>query len=105
MWKQILFVLFCLELGLFLMVLPWSWMWERNLILRLVPDLRPFLLSNYFRGALSGLGLVNLWIGLSETWNLRRGRAALETKQERAKETAPLDPEAAVLPPPRSRGQ
>ena len=105
MWKQILFVLLSLELGLFLLLLPWSGMWEHNLIFWLVPGLRPFLLSDYVRGALNGLGLVNLWIGLSDAWRLRLGRAPLETKQARAKGTAPLDAEAAVVPPSCSRGQ
>ena len=105
MWKQILFVLLSLELGLFLLLLPWSGMWEHNLIFWLVPGLRPFLLSYYVRGALNGLGVVNLWIGLSEAWHLRLGRAPLETKQARTRGTAPLDAEAAVLPPSGSRGQ
>ena len=105
MGKQILFVILCLELGLFLLLLPWSEMWEHNLIFWLVPGLRPFLLSYYVRGALNGLGLVNLWVGFSEAWHLRLSRALQETKQKPAQETSPLDAEAVVLPPSRSRGQ
>lgn len=48
------------------MVLPWSSFWERNYFGHVVPALQPFL-SNYFvRGAVSGLGVLNLLAGLFE---------------------------------------
>lgn len=108
MWKRILFVLFilfCIGLGLVLLVLPWSELWGRNIFLSLFPELRPFLLSNYFRGALSGLGVVNLWVGLSDAWNFRESLAPLEREERRPAEAGALDAEAATLPPPGSRGR
>ena len=101
MWKRILFVvfiLFCIELGLFLLVLPWSEIWERNLFLSLFPELRAFLLSNYFRGALTGLGLVNLWVGLSDAWHFRENLALLEKQERQPGASGRLDPEAAAVP-------
>lgn len=64
-YHRVLVVLLCLELGLFLLAFPWSILWERNLIFQYLPFLRPLFLNHYFRGAVSGLGLINLWFGLS----------------------------------------
>jgi len=51
---------------LLLIVLPWSAFWERNYFVSLWPLLRP-LVTNYFvRGAISGLGFVNVFAGFAE---------------------------------------
>ena len=68
----VLFVLLCVEIGTFLLVMPWSPVWDRILLLRYYPLLRPVLMSSYLRGAISGLGLVNLWLGVSQAWSFRR---------------------------------
>lgn len=81
MWKRILltvFILFCIELGLFLLVLPWSELWERNFLLARFPNIRTLLLNSYLRGAVSGLGLINLWVGLSDAWHFRETIERLE---------------------------
>ena len=69
---RVLFILLSIEIGVFLLLIPWSEVWDRNLLLRYYPSVRPFYLSHYLRGAVSGLGLVNLWIGVSQVWNSRR---------------------------------
>jgi hypothetical protein len=68
----ILYVLLCVEIGTFLLVLPWSAIWDRNLLLHYYPLLRPVYMSSYLRGAISGLGLVNLWLGVTQAWSFRR---------------------------------
>ena len=60
------FILFCLEIGLFLVFVPWSALWENNFLLGYLPALRGLMLNNFFRGAVSGLGVVDVLIGLSE---------------------------------------
>lgn len=55
-----------LEVGLLLVLLPWSRFWERNYFADLMPGLHLLLTNNYVRGAVSGLGLVNIWIALAE---------------------------------------
>jgi hypothetical protein len=108
MWKRILyfvFVLFAIEMGLFLAALPWSSFWERNILGSLFPSFRPVLLSNYFRGALTGLGLIDIWIGFSDLWNFRENLARLE-KREQAARPAPAAGNAGqgeVAPPPPAR--
>lgn len=65
-------VIFCLYLGLLISVLPW-WqeMWDRNPMLLQHPALRRFLMQGWVRGAVSGLGLLDLWIGVSELIHYR----------------------------------
>jgi hypothetical protein len=87
MWKRILyfvFVLFAIEMGLFLAALPWTSLWERNILGSLFPTFRPVLLSNYFRGALTGLGLIDIWIGVSDLWNSRENLARMGKEEQAA---------------------
>jgi hypothetical protein len=60
------FILFCFEIGLFLVFVPWSQLWEHNVLLVYSLTLRGFLLNNFVRGAVSGLGVVDVGLGLSE---------------------------------------
>jgi hypothetical protein len=55
-----------LEAGLLLILIPWSAFWDRNYFAELVPGLREFITNNFVRGAVSGLGAVNLFAALSE---------------------------------------
>jgi len=52
--------------GLLLLVLPWSAFWDRNYFVYAWPVLEPVFSSPYFRGGVSGVGLVNLAAGLGE---------------------------------------
>jgi hypothetical protein len=60
------FILFCFEIGLFLVFVPWSQLWEHNVLLIYSLHLRGLLLNNFVRGAVSGLGVIDLGLGLSE---------------------------------------
>ena len=62
----IAFILFCLEIGIFLMFVPWSSLWENNFLLLYSAHLRAVLLNNFVRGAVSGLGFIDCLLGLSE---------------------------------------
>ncbi|MBI3492028.1 MAG: hypothetical protein HY047_09640 [Acidobacteria bacterium] len=48
------------------MVLPWSGFWERNYFATAWPPLQPLLTNNFLRGAVTGLGLVNLVAGFAD---------------------------------------
>ncbi len=63
---MIITVLFCMELGLLLIVLPWKSSWTNGPILLRFPELRPLIGNYFFRGLLTGLGVVDLWIGIWE---------------------------------------
>lgn len=47
-------------------MLPWSGFWDRNYFVSAWPDLQPIMTSNYVRGAVTGLGVVNLIAGLAD---------------------------------------
>jgi hypothetical protein len=55
-----------LETGLLLVLIPWSAFWERNYFFEWLPALSGLMTSNYTRGAISGLGLINVWAALAE---------------------------------------
>src|SRR5579862_303689 len=61
---SVLLIVFCLELGLFLLIYPWTDSWSGNYFswigpLRLQPFWHQLWNNGYLRGAVSGLGLVN----------------------------------------------
>jgi len=58
----ICFAFFALEIGLFLVVFPWMDSWNINHFQRWVPLLQDLWEDPYLRGAVSGLGLVNVYI-------------------------------------------
>ena len=60
------FILFCFEIGFFLVFVPWSQLWEHNVLLSYSLHIRRLLLNNFFRGAVSGLGVIDLVLGFSE---------------------------------------
>jgi hypothetical protein len=68
----ILFVVVCFEVGVFLLIFPWTQQWDGNSLANLIPGLRDFWTSSYFRGAWSGLGLLNIYISIGELLRLRR---------------------------------
>ena len=55
-----------LEAGLLLVLIPWSAFWDRNYFAEALPGLRQLITNNFVRGAVSGLGVVNLLAALSE---------------------------------------
>jgi hypothetical protein len=63
-----------LETGLLLVLIPWSAFWERNYFVEGSAGLKALLISNYTRGAISGLGLVNVWAALAELADMFGGR-------------------------------
>jgi len=48
-----------LEMGLLIVLIPWSAFWDGNYFLNRYPVLIPILLNPYVRGAISGLGVIN----------------------------------------------
>ncbi|HZR30303.1 MAG TPA: hypothetical protein VFA76_00450 [Terriglobales bacterium] len=68
----ILFMLICLLLGTVLAVLPWTLWWSENNLLFRFPALRSIALSPFVKGIVSGLGLIDVWIGI---WEAVRNRA------------------------------
>lgn len=57
---------FFVEVGLLLIVLPWSSFWERNYFALGWPGVHAFITNNFVRGGVTGLGLVNLAAGIAD---------------------------------------
>jgi hypothetical protein len=68
-------VLFCVYLGVLVAILPW-WkrMWDQNLWIQSRPALAAVLNNGAVRGLISGLGLLDIWIGVSEAVHYRDHR-------------------------------
>ncbi|MBS1800226.1 MAG: hypothetical protein JSS95_10405 [Acidobacteria bacterium] len=65
-------VLFCVYLGVLVMILPWwSRIWDNNMFIQSRPTLATFLHNGAVRGIISGLGLLDIWIGISEAVHYR----------------------------------
>lgn len=59
-------VVFFIELGMILLVLPWTSFYTNNTALSAYPALKSIVDHGFFRGAISGLGILNVWIGISD---------------------------------------
>jgi hypothetical protein len=63
---KILYILFSLIGGVALLCLPWFRFWDDNNLLYVFPQIRPLVANSYFKGAVLGLGVVNILIGIGE---------------------------------------
>ncbi len=63
---ELCLIVFTFELGLFLVVFPWLRSWELSWVAAHSRHFGVIWLSPYFRGALSGLGLLNIYIAVAE---------------------------------------
>ena len=70
-WR-ILYILYCLEVGGFLLFLPWLGIWENNFLLYLYPQFRPIVSNSFLKGGVLGLGLVNIFIGIQEIAHFKK---------------------------------
>lgn len=74
--KRLFMVLFFFEIGLVLIVVPWLGFWDRNYFAQLAPPLQALITNNFVRGAVSGLGLINVSAGLAELVSIVLARSA-----------------------------
>jgi hypothetical protein len=64
--RRLLLASLFLWVGFLLLLIPWSVFWDRNYFVQVLPADQSFVENNYVRGAVSGLGLINLYLGLAE---------------------------------------
>ena len=80
------FILICFEIGFLLVILPWiPWPpWNENYLLVLAADkmnwpwLALAMKSGYVRGAVTGLGLLNILLGVWEIINFNKTARAFQ---------------------------
>jgi hypothetical protein len=68
----VVFVAFCLFVGLFLVIFPWTELWDSNFFSTWIPAFHQYWDNMYVRGAISGIGVVNVYISFAEMFRLRR---------------------------------
>jgi hypothetical protein len=84
----IFFILICFEIGFLLIILPWldSPPWNENYLLLLAidklnwPGLGRIMTSGYTRGAVTGLGLLNITLGVREIISFRKTVRAFQSE-------------------------
>ncbi|MCM3881718.1 MAG: hypothetical protein ND807_16545 [Vicinamibacterales bacterium] len=64
--KRLILVAYFLEVGLLLVLVPWTAFWERNYFAVSSPLFHDFVRNHFVRGAVSGLGVVNLLMGFKD---------------------------------------
>jgi hypothetical protein len=65
LWR-FLYVLYSLEVGVFLLFLPWQNMWDNNYLIYMYPSIRPIVANPFLKGGVLGLGILNILIGIQE---------------------------------------
>ncbi len=67
-----LYVIIRIYIGIIVLVLPWyAPLWADNQLLNRYPQVASFLMYGAVRGVVSGLGLLNLWIAVTEALHFR----------------------------------
>ncbi|MDP9360647.1 MAG: hypothetical protein M3P29_04255 [Acidobacteriota bacterium] len=60
------FALYCLEAGLFFIIVPWTRVWSMNWVLHATPALMLLSGNPFVRGFVSGFGVAHLLIGVKD---------------------------------------
>src|SRR5882672_5156748 len=102
----IFYIILCLEIGIVLTFLPWvsssSWLglsdWGNNYFLLLAAHkagygVQRIVASGWVRGAVSGLGILNLGMGIWELINFRQTVRALDSEQLSVESSRQKSPE------------
>lgn len=71
-WLAILYVVICFEMGAALFLFPWVPLWSQNFFAGHYQWIFTVAENYYVRGAISGLGLIDVFLAFHEVWRLRR---------------------------------
>jgi hypothetical protein len=73
----ILYILFCFEIGICLLVFPWLNLWSSNFFVSHYPWVASLARNYFVRGAISGIGIADMWLAFYEVWHFPRKAKAL----------------------------
>ena len=68
----VLYILFCLEIGICLLVFPWMNLWANNFFVGHYPWVASLARNYFVRGAISGIGVADMWLAFYEVWHFPR---------------------------------
>src|SRR2546426_235864 len=69
---SILYIIVCFEMGVLLFIFPWVSLWGKNFFIDHYPWVSSIVQNYFVRGAISGIGLADIWLAVYELWRLRR---------------------------------
>lgn len=72
--RRLFVIALVLEIGFALIVVPWSAFWDRNYFAQAVPALGVVMSNSFVKGAVSGVGVVNVVAGLADLVSLLLAR-------------------------------
>ena len=84
----IVYILICFEVGIMLLILPWTRYWDDNFFLYFItsklnaPGLLAFFTSGWVRGTVTGLGVINILAGLRDLIRFRESVRVLAGSDE-----------------------
>ena len=105
----IFYIILCLEIGIVLTVLPWvphGWLglsdWSNNYFLLLAAHkagygVQRWVASGWVRGAVSGIGILNLGMGIWELINFRHTVRTLDAGQPSVESSRQRSPEPVTV--------
>jgi hypothetical protein len=59
-------VMIWVELGMILVIVPWTRAWSDNGLILNYPRMRELLNIDFIRGVVSGIGLLDIWVGVRQ---------------------------------------
>jgi hypothetical protein len=65
---SVLLILLYFEVGLLLLLIPWARIWTRNYFFTHFPWIAVVAKNYFVRGAVSGIGLADMWLAAYELW-------------------------------------
>ena len=71
------FALYCIEAGLFFIVVPWTHLWTMNPLLQSAPALAALAANPFLRGFVSGFGVIHILIGINDMLRISQARRAV----------------------------
>jgi hypothetical protein len=71
--------LICVWLGMVVSVLPWTPAWSDNSLILSLPNLRAIVTLDFVKGVITGIGIIDIWIGIWEAVHYRDQRPAPRT--------------------------
>ena len=71
---RVVFLLYCLEAGIFFLLVPWTRFWLMNPLLASSISVHTVAANAYVRGLVSGFGAVHIVVGMREISTLLKER-------------------------------
>ena len=68
------FALYCIEAGLFFIVVPWTHLWTMNPLLQSNASLAVLATNPFLRGFVSGFGVIHIIIGINDLLRISHAR-------------------------------